>query len=96
MLGNNAELIADRMSAIADAIEKQIPKKPDKTGETRQGINGDGENENYVSTQEDFYECPACGSFLGYVDECKDGNYQCNYCQCCGQAIDWDMEFTER
>ena len=34
--------------------------------------------------------CPVCGSFLGYEVDCKDEHYQSNYCDYCGQAIEWE------
>ena len=69
-----------------EAVEKNRAKKPIKYGGTRQGLDNDG---NSISWQEDCYECPTCESFLGYVSDCKDENYQDDYCQNCGQHIDW-------
>ena len=56
------------------ALEKQMPKR--------------------VDTEEDVaedmcVECPSCGSFLGYQVDCLDKNYQLDYCQYCGQRLDW-------
>lgn len=69
-----------------EARERQIPKKPVKYGDTRQGLDNNG---NSISWQQDCYECPTCGSFLGYVSDCEDEEYQDGYCRNCGQAIDW-------
>ena len=72
-----------------EAREKQVPKKPEQTGGVVQGIEGIDGCVSYVSVQKDYYECPACGSFLGYVSDCEDDkNYQRSYCPNCGQAID--------
>lgn len=69
-----------------EARERQSGKKPVKYGDTRQGLDNDG---NSISRQEDCYDCPTCGSFLGYVGDCNDEQYQDCYCRNCGQAIDW-------
>lgn len=69
-----------------EARERQRAKKPVKYGDTRQGLDNDG---NSISWQEDCYDCPTCGSFLGYVGDCNDEQYQDGYCRNCGQAIDW-------
>lgn len=72
-----------------EAREKQKGKKPIKYGDTRQGLDNDG---NSISWQEDCYECPTCGSFLGYVSDCEDEQYQDGYCRNCGQSILWEEE----
>lgn len=69
-----------------EARKRRKAKKPIKYSDTRQGLDNDG---NSISWQEDCYECPTCESFLGYVSDCEDENYQDNYCKCCGQAIEW-------
>lgn len=60
-----------------DALEKQIPKKP--------YIQQDDRNN-------DCMECPSCDSFIGYEYDCRDGHYQINYCNYCGQKLDWSEE----
>lgn len=45
---------------------------------------------NPIPQDEDCLECPNCDSFIGYESECKDENYQVNYCPNCGQAIKWE------
>lgn len=72
-----------------EARERQIPKKPVKYGDTRQGLDNDG---NSISWQEDCYECPTCGSFIGYASDCKDEHYQDDFCRNCGQAISWESD----
>ena len=59
------------------ALEKQIPKKP--------YIQQDDRNN-------DCMECPSCDSFIGYEYDCRDGHYQINYCNYCGQKLDWSDE----
>lgn len=71
------------------AMEKQIPKEPLVCGIARQGLNGNTEHTDTMNCQDDCYECPSCGSFLGYVVDCNDVEYQCNFCQSCGQALKW-------
>lgn len=60
-----------------EALEKQIPKKPDIEGD---GYDPDG---NLVY---DTWICPACG--VSY--EIDYDEY--DYCPSCGQAIDWSDE----
>lgn len=68
-----------------EARERQTGRKPVKYGDTRQGLDNDG---NSISWQQDCYECPTCGSFLGYVSDCEDEEDQYGYCRNCGQAIE--------
>lgn len=72
-----------------EARERQMAKKPVKYGDTRQGLDNEG---NSMIWQEDCYECPTCGSFLGYVSDCNDEQYQDGYCRGCGQAISWESD----
>ena len=69
-----------------ESKEMRTPKKPIKYGANRHGLDNDG---NSINKQEDCYECPTCESFLGYVRDCRDENYQDDYCRNCGQALDW-------
>lgn len=92
---DHAEDVNEALEVAKISLEKQTPKKPIKYGDTRQGLDNDG---NSISKQEDCYECPTCESFLGYVSDCKDENYQDCYCRACGQAILWEeseMEIKE-
>lgn len=64
------------------AIEKQIPKKP-KHVITNMGINGNFRR-----------ECPSCGWLMFERVTTKDASEPVvcrifNFCQSCGQAIDW-------
>ena len=57
-----------------DAINKQIPKKPEQAKKARFGMGYE------------YYDwfCPTCGRFLAF--ETSKGDHHCT----CGQAIDWD------
>lgn len=59
-----------------EALEKQIPKKPEKSKIPRYGMG-------YA-----YYDwcCPTCGRFLAF--EPSKGDHHCY----CGQAIDWEEE----
>lgn len=61
----------------AEAIEKQIPQKPDVSA-----YNEDGSLLIYLL----IYRCPSCAS---PYDVDYDGQY--DYCPKCGQAIDWSV-----
>ena len=72
------------------AKEKQIPQKPEMVEAQSQGLIGDGTHTDKVSYQSDAYECPNCGSFLGFkTDCCDDEHYQDHFCSACGQALKW-------
>lgn len=55
------------------ALEKQIPKKPYKIREHKQN---------------DYY-CAICKRYLGDEMELKHACLQPEYCEHCGQALDW-------
>lgn len=57
-----------------EALEKQLSKKVDFEEDVTEGM---------------CVQCPSCGSFLGYQVDCLDENYQFDYCQGCGQELDW-------
>lgn len=76
----------DTIEECREARERQRAKKPYLYGGTRQGLDNDG---NSISKEENCYECTTCDQFLGYEIDCKDENYQVDYCPYCGQAIDW-------
>ena len=72
------------------AREKQIPKEPEIIEAQSQGLIGDGTHTDKVSYQSDAYECPKCGSFLGFkTDCCDDEHYQDSFCSSCGQKFKW-------
>ena len=63
-----------------DALEKQIPKKPD-TKITNRGIGVSGEYD-----IDSDYICPICKCVVG---ECEIEEHWFEYCPNCGQALDW-------
>ena len=74
--------------AIA-ALEKQIPKKPEKKKEL---VFCDLDNGRHESGKKDVFCCPTCGESVGMkYGEHPIVNVQ-NYCKKCGQRIDWKDE----
>lgn len=63
----------EALKIINEALEKQIPKKPD--------LEGDGYADGEMVY--DIWICPACGE--KYEVECD----RYDYCPNCGQRIDW-------
>ena len=59
-----------------EALEKQIPKKPDYEAD------GYDENGNLIY---DYAKCPICGHDFEY----DINDWGCNYCSDCGQKLDW-------
>lgn len=66
------------------ALEKQIPKKPNKTIDSSWG------------TQKEAHTCPVCDYYLTQVHfiapQKVESNKKITYCEICGQAIDWSDE----
>ena len=66
------------------ALEKQIPKKPNKTIDLSWGI------------QKEAHTCPVCDYYLTevhFIEPQKiESNRKITYCETCGQAIDWSDE----
>ena len=64
-----------------NALEKQIPKKPNKTIDSSWG------------TQKEVHTCPVCDYYLTEVHfiapQKIESNKKITYCETCGQAIDW-------
>lgn len=73
------------VNTIIKALEKQIPKKPNKAIDHTWGMN------------EEVPVCPACDYYLTPVEfiDCtcettgKSEKLKVTYCDHCGQAIDW-------
>lgn len=63
------------------ALEKQIPKKPNKAIDSSWGI------------KKEVHVCPVCDYYLTKVHfiapQKIEPNKQITYCEKCGQAIDW-------
>ena len=76
------------------ALEKQVPEKPIlKDGEMLMHVNnGDKPHEWKTSKWQDWV-CPECGCFVGQrynpMQRRPHDQRKCNYCNDCGQAIDW-------
>ena len=66
------------------ALEKQIPKKPNKAIDSSWGI------------QKEAHTCPVCDYYLTEVHfiepQKMESNKKITYCETCGQAIDWSDE----
>ena len=67
-----------------NALEKQIPKKPNKTIDSSWG------------TKKEVHVCPICDYYLTEVQfiasQKIESNKKITYCETCGQAIDWRDE----
>lgn len=83
------------------ALEKQIPKKPIlKSGESLVHINKGDKPHEWNLNKWCSWCCPVCGWFVGerYNRVRNDGSIhphdqrKSNYCNECGQAIDWSDE----
>lgn len=72
--------VNEALKMAISALEKQIPKKPYKVKEHKQ-------NE---------YYCIVCNRYLGDEMELKYACLQPEYCQHCGQALDWRDHPTEK
>ena len=66
------------MELIINALEKQIPKKPEYEADGY----ADGE------LVYDYAKCPICGHDFEY----GINDWGCEYCSDCGQKLDWSDE----
>ena len=66
------------------ALEKQIPKKPNKAIDSSWGV------------KKEVHTCPVCDYYLTevhFIEPQKiESNKKITYCETCGQAIDWSDE----
>ena len=66
------------------ALEKQIPKKPNKTIDSSWGV------------KKEAHTCPVCDYYLTEVHfiapQKIESNKKITYCETCGHAIDWSDE----
>ena len=67
------EVLIGCREVIHKALEKQIPKKPDK----------------YKGHKQNDYYCAVCRYYLGDEMELKFAGLQPKFCPNCGQALDW-------
>lgn len=77
-------IFAEALGLAIQALEKQIPKKPNKTIDSSLGI------------KKEIHVCPVCDCDLTEVyfiapQESKIKE-KITYCEACGQAIDWSDE----
>lgn len=71
-----------------EALEKQIPKKPNIYTDVRNELYPDGADKGTEDI--DTYVCPACDM---YIVECEClEEYMPAYCDDCGQKLDWGNE----
>lgn len=71
------------LERLQELVDKETPKEPVLYSDV---IHDDGTN---------VYQCPKCGSFLGYENECKEEYNQSLYCSGCGQKLDWSKKQDE-
>ena len=69
---------AEALDVAIQALEKQIPKKPEYEGDGY----ADGE------LVYDYAKCPICGHDFEY----GINDWGCEYCSDCGQKLDWSDE----
>ena len=71
----------EEMDMAINALEKQIPKKPNKAIDSSWGI------------KKEVHVCPVCDYYLTEVHFIAPQkiaqNKKITYCETCGQAIDW-------
>ena len=76
--------VVEARNMAIQALEKQIPKKPNKTIDSSWG------------TQKEAHTCPVCDYYLTEVhfiaSQKIESNKKITYCETCGQAIDWSDE----
>lgn len=80
--------------SVIEAREKQIAKKPIlKNGESGSFVDYEDGHGEYKITKWQDWVCPICGWFVGQRYN-RSQNHphdqrKCNYCNECGQKIDW-------
>lgn len=73
--------IKELQKLISAAIDKQIPKRPD--------YYADGYADGMLAY--DYAKCPVC------EHEFEEGinDWECDYCQDCGQRLDWSVDVED-
>ena len=75
---------AEALDVAIQALEKQIPKKPNKAIDSSWGV------------KKEAHTCPVCDYYLTEVHfiapQKIESNKKITYCETCGQAIDWSDE----
>lgn len=80
--GNGKTRLLLALKKAIEALEKQIPKKPDELKTDKDVKIGAGTWKAGVTV----YKCPGCNSFISRSSD---------FCPNCGQAIDWKTESDE-
>ena len=76
---NELGIIIDTKAEEVAQLDRDIPKKPNKTTDRSWGI----PHRQAV--------CPNCDSYLGTIHFIGEGyKRKVTYCESCGQAIDWE------
>ena len=80
----SAKRVSEAKNMAIQALEKRIPKKPNKTIDSSCGI------------KKEVHVCPVCDYYLTEVHfiapQKIESNKKITYCETCGQAIDWSDE----
>lgn len=79
------------------ALKRQIPKKPIlKNGERGSFVDYEDGHGEYKVTKWQDWVCPICGWFVGQrYNRSQNHSHdqrKCNYCNECGQKLDWAEE----
>ena len=96
-LNTTKDELAEAMRIAINALEKQIPKKPIlKNVESGSFVDYDDGQLEYKVTKWQDWVCPICGWFVGQrYNRSQNHSHdqrKCNYCNECGQKIDWSDE----
>ena len=79
-----AKRVVEARNVAIKALEKQIPKKPNKAIDSSWGV------------KKEAHTCPVCDYYLTEVhfiaSQKIESNKKITYCETCGQAIDWSDE----
>lgn len=91
---SGAELQRQTYDIAIEAVEKQIPKKPiPKDGTEVIHLNKGDEPHEWREIKRQDWVCSVCGCFVGQrynAFQIKPHDQRkCNYCNECGQALDW-------
>lgn len=92
LFGSNISKEASELAI--QALEKQIPKKPIlKNGERGSFVDYENGHGEYRVIKWQDWVCPICGWFVGQrYNRSQNHSHdqrKCNYCNECGQKIDW-------
>lgn len=79
----NGEKLQELYNFINKLLDKATPKKPIEI-----------EEKDIVAGKIIIYNCPSCnhGLFVKFIEINRVAKYKSNYCEVCGQALDWSEE----